>query len=107
MTLPGVRQPFSGAALRSTWLSLQELPLLRCEVAKLRMVADWVEVSPAVRQWLTGLGRRSGLDQVNRVVSAGGANALVDGRDGDAQALGEVDIDGVVALEVVGFGQRD
>lgn len=58
LTLPGVRNALDASALRSVWVDLQELASLRREVSVLRSTADYVDISPAVSEWLHRLGRR-------------------------------------------------
>ena len=57
LALPGVKYPLQAAELRSVWLDIQALPVLRRELHDLRRQYDWVPVSPQVREWLHGLGR--------------------------------------------------
>ncbi len=68
MVFPGLKNPLTAPELRSTWCSLRELAQLRGELARLRRELDWVEVSPAVANWLRRLGMRPSVEVAHGLV---------------------------------------
>lgn len=58
LRVPGMKYPIPARDLCGLWHDVQQLPLLRRQVDQLRIEADSVDVSPAVKAWLYRLGKR-------------------------------------------------